>query len=106
MSVSMSVSKSVSKIATAILVAGGVAAFSASASATASEPATSLNCLKMSKQVKDALYNHPAGTAHDTAEQELKTGGDYCMKGFYKAGMAHYEAALKAIGSNATASAH
>ena len=95
---------SISKIAAAMLVAGGIAAFGTSA--IASEQATSLNCLKMSKQVKDALYNHPAGTAHDTAEQELKTGGDYCMKGYYKAGMAHYEAALKAIGSNATASAH
>jgi len=95
---------SLSKIAAAMLIAGGIAAYGSSA--VASEPATSLNCLKMSKQVKDALYNHPTGSAHDAAEQELKQGADYCMKGFYKAGMTHYEAALKAIGASATASAH
>ena len=95
---------SIYKIASAILVAGGIAAFGTNA--MASEPATSLNCLKMSKQVKDALYTHQSGSAHETAEQELKAGSDLCMKGFYKAGMSHYEAALKAIGGSATASAH
>jgi hypothetical protein len=95
---------SISKIVSAMLVAGGIAAFGTSA--VASEPATSLNCLKMSKQVKDALYTHPTGSAHDAAEQELKAGSDLCMKGYYKAGMSHYEAALKAIGGSATASAH
>lgn len=95
---------SISKIAAAILIAGGVAAYGTSA--TANEPATSLNCLKMAKQVKDALYNHPAGAAHDAAEQELNKGQSLCMKGFYKGGMERYEAALKAIGSSATASAH
>ena len=95
---------SVSKIASAILIAGGIAAFSTNA--MANEPATSLNCLKMSKQVKDALYNHPAGAAHDAAQQELDKGSTLCMKGFYKGGMEHYEAALKAIGGSASASAH
>jgi hypothetical protein len=94
---------SITKIAAAMLVAGGIASFGSSAGA--SEPATSLTCLKMSKQVKDALRTHQDGPAHDTAAQELKTGGDYCMKGFYKAGIARYEAALKAIGSTASASA-
>lgn len=92
---------SISKIAAAILVAGGVAAYGTSA--TASEPATSLNCLKMSKQVKDALYTHQQGAAYDSAVQEQKTATDYCTKGFYKAGMSHYEAALKIIGGSATA---
>lgn len=95
---------SISKIAAAMLVAGGIAAFGTSA--TASEPATSLNCLKMSKQVKDALYTHQEGSAHDAAAAELKTGSDYCMKGFYKAGLEHYQAALKIVGGSATASAH
>jgi hypothetical protein len=95
---------SIFKIASAMLVAGGIAAFGTGAAA--SEPATSLNCLKMSKQVKDALYTHREGAAHDAAEKELKEGSTLCMKGFYKAGMSHYEAALKAIGGSATASAH
>ncbi|HEY4124055.1 MAG TPA: hypothetical protein VGM36_05540 [Rhizomicrobium sp.] len=92
---------SISKIAAAMLIAGGVAAYGTSA--TANEAATSLNCMKMSKQVKDALYSHPQFSAHDAAEQEQKTGADYCMKGFYKAGMTHFEAALKIIGGSATA---
>ena len=93
---------SISKIAAAILVAGGVAAYGAS-TAAASEPATSLNCMKMSKQVKDALLTHQQDAAHDSAVQEQKTATDYCTKGFYKAGMSHYEAALKIIGGGATA---
>jgi len=56
--------------------------------------------------VKDALYNHPSGAAHDAAEQELSKGQSLCVKGFYKAGMDRYEAALKTIGSSATASTH
>ncbi len=92
---------SISKIAAAILIVGSVAAYGTSA--TANEAATSLNCLKMSKQVKDALYTHQQGSAYDSATQEQKTGADYCMKGFYKAGMSHYEAALKIIGGSATA---
>jgi hypothetical protein len=56
--------------------------------------------------VKDALYTHQTGSAHDAAEQELKAGSDLCMKGYYKAGMSHYEAALKSIGGSATASVH
>lgn len=91
----------ISKIAAAIVVAGGIAAYGTSA--TASEPATSINCLKMSKQVKDALYTHQGGAAHDTAEQELKTGSDYCMRGYYKGGMEHLQTALKTLGASATA---
>lgn len=98
----MPIFKSVSQIATAIVLAGGIAAAD---TAAASEPATSLNCLKMSKKVKDALYNHPGGSAHDAAEKELKKGTDYCTKGFYKGGIAHFEAALKIIGASGTASA-
>ena len=92
---------SISKIAAAILVAGGVAAYGTSA--TANEAATPLSCMKISKQVKDALATHQQGSAFESATQEQKTGADYCMKGFYKAGMSHYEAALKLIGGSATA---
>jgi hypothetical protein len=89
------------KIAAAVVIAGGIAAFGTGAAA--SEPATSINCLKMSKQVKDALYTHQAGAAHDAAERELKTGNDYCMRGYYKGGMEHLQTALKTLGGSATA---
>jgi hypothetical protein len=95
---------SISKIAAAILIAGGVAA--ASTAASASEAPTSLNCLKMSKQVKDALDSHQTGAAHENAVAEQRAGVEFCSKGLYQIGINHYEAALKIIGANASASVH
>ncbi|HTO42369.1 MAG TPA: hypothetical protein VL026_15460 [Rhizomicrobium sp.] len=91
-----------SKRATVTVLAASLGIFTTGA--FAQEPATSLNCLKMSKQVKDAMAHQTPGPAVDAAANEHKVGTTYCTKGFYKAGIARYEAALKLMGGSSTAS--
>lgn len=72
--------------------------------AFAQEPATSLNCLKMSKQVKEAMAHQTPGPTVDAAAKDEDVGTSYCTKGFYKAGMERYDAALKLMGGSSAAS--
>jgi|GEM_PF-3412718 len=89
------------KFATVTLLATSLGTFAATASAQ--EPATSLNCLKMSHQVKEALARDAQSPAMQAATQEQKIGTELCTKGAYKNGMAHYETALKLIGGGTAA---
>lgn len=91
-----------SKRATVTVLAASLTVFTTGA--FAQEPATSLNCLKMSKQVKDAMAHHAPGPTLDAAAKDQEIGTSYCTKGFYKAGMARYDAALKLMGGSSAAS--
>lgn len=90
------------KFATVTLLATGLGTFAVTASAQ--EPATSLNCLKMSHQVKEALARDAQSPAVQAATQEQKIGTEFCTKGAYKNGIQHFEAALKLIGNGTAAS--
>jgi hypothetical protein len=97
-------SMSYSKITAALLIAAtatllGVGAY-------ASETPSVSGCLKISKQVKDALETHQQGSTYDAAKAEQKSGNEFCTNGLYKSGIAHYQAALKIVGASASSSLH
>lgn len=81
--------------AAAIVIAGGLTAFASGA--MAGEEATFAGCAKLARQAKNALANQ--SNANEDAQKQLQAAADYCRRGYYKAGVAHYEAALKTLGA-------
>jgi hypothetical protein len=88
----MSTSKSIAVIA----LASGVA-FAASGS-LAQEPANTVGCLHLSKQVASALEANQQSPNYRAAADEQSAGRTYCLSGVYTLGVAHYEKALNYLG--------
>ena len=57
---------------------------------------SSRECWSMASSVKAALDSHP--NASDQARAEYQEGSNACSKGYTKLGIAHLQAAMKAIG--------
>ena len=87
----MSLNKSIAAIA---LVSGVLAA----SSSLAQEPANTIGCLHLSKQVASALGSNPQSPNYKAAVDEQSAGRQYCLSGVYTLGIAHYEKALNYLG--------
>lgn len=83
----------------------GVAAICASAgffavSATAANAATVSDCLHSAREVRQAIAHNQNSPKLDDAQRQQRYGLEYCNRGFYKRGTAHYSAALNLLGAN------
>lgn len=79
----------------AITLASGVLAASSS---FAQEPANTIGCLHLSKQVSGALESNQQSPNYKAAADEQSAGRQYCLSGVYTLGVAHYEKALGYLG--------
>jgi len=86
------------KIAIALSLSAGVAL--AVSGVSAAEPANTLGCLHMSKQVSSALDANQQSANFQTAKSELDAGKQFCMSGLYTEGMARYAHALQLLGAS------
>ena len=78
-----------------------VAVFASSvlgASGGEAEDADIMGCLHLSKQVASALEANQQSPNYKAAAGEESTGQQYCRRGFYAAGIAHYQKALSDLG--------
>ncbi len=85
-------------VVTAIAVCVGLTAGLASASAA--EAATTLTCLTKAKAVKTALNGNTNSKKYNDAKKQARYGLSYCSNGLFERGVAHYEAALKMLGTS------
>jgi len=92
---------------TRITIASLVAAptFAFTARANASETPSLSNCLKMERQVKDAIDANQQSASITQAKAEACAGREFCTTGLYKSGITHYASALKLIGADKGAAA-
>jgi hypothetical protein len=92
---------------TKIMIASFVAAsaFALTATANASETPSLSNCLKMERQVKDAIDANQQSASITQAKAEARAGREFCTTGLYKSGITHYASALKLIGADKGAAA-
>ena len=67
-------------------------------SSSLAEDADMMGCLRLSKQVASALEANQQSSNYKAATDEESTGRQYCRRGFYAAGIAHYEKALNDLG--------
>ncbi|HTT83504.1 MAG TPA: hypothetical protein VMF67_08480 [Rhizomicrobium sp.] len=77
---------------------GGVAL--GSLPAAADETGTLSDCTRLADQVNQALDANPQSANHEAAVKEKLYGRGFCTNGFYGLGAAHYEQALKLLGTN------
>ena len=84
------------KIAIALTLSAGVAL--AVTGVAAAEPANTLGCLHMSKQVSTALDANQSSPNYQSARSELYAGKQFCLSGLYSDGMSRYANALKLLG--------
>ena len=68
------------------------------ASGSLAEDADMMGCLHLSKQVATALEANQQSPNYKAAADEESTGQQYCRRGFYAAGIAHYQKALSDLG--------
>ena len=87
----MSFSKSIAAIA---LVSSTLVA----SSSFAQEPANTIGCLHLSKQVASALQSNQQSPNYKAAADEQSAGRQFCLSGVYTLGVAHYEKALSDLG--------
>jgi hypothetical protein len=87
------------KSLTAIALASGTLAASSS---FAQEPANTIGCLHLSKQVASALEANQQSPNYKAAADEQSAGRQYCLSGVFTLGMAHYEKALSYLGQQVT----
>ncbi len=85
-------------IAAIVLVSGALAASSSSAQ----EPANTIGCLHLSKQVASALQDNQQSPNYKAAADEQSAGRQFCLSGVYTLGVAHYEKALNYLGQRET----
>jgi 6-phosphogluconate dehydrogenase len=83
----------------------GVAAICASAgffamSATVANAATVSDCLHAAREVRQAISHNQNSSEINDAKRQARTGLQYCNRGFYKRGTAHYAQALKLLGAD------
>ncbi len=86
------------KIALALSLSAGIAL--AVTGVAAAEPANTLGCLHMSKQVSSALDANPQSANYQTAKSELDAGRQFCMSGLYTEGLQRYAHALQLLGAS------
>ncbi len=67
--------------------------------ASAEEMANVANCVKRADEVRDALASNQQSQDYQAAEKERGYGRDFCTNGFYKQGVAHYDQALRLLGT-------
>jgi len=79
-----------------IALATGVAL--AASNSVAQEPANTVGCLHLSKQVASALEANQQSPNYKAASDEQSAGRTYCQSGVYALGIAHYEKALGYLG--------
>jgi hypothetical protein len=80
------------------ILAGGLVA--SSVALAGSEPANTMGCLHMSKQVAEALSDDQAQQSqnYQTAREEQSNGRNYCEAGLFDKGLQHYAHALELLG--------
>jgi hypothetical protein len=88
----MRFSKSIATIA----LATGVAL--AASNSVAQEPASTIGCLHLSKQVASALEANPQSANYQAARDAQSTGRNFCELHYYAQGIASYEKALNYLG--------
>jgi len=71
-------------------------------SGLAGEPANTIGCLHLSKQVASALEANQRSPNYKAAADEQSAGRTYCQSGVYTLGVAHYEKALSYLGQQIT----
>lgn len=79
----------------AALLSGAVMFSAAQAQA---DPADSQSCLRLDRQVGDALSNHADSANHSQAMRERFEGQRACRSGYYETGMHRYAEALQLLG--------
>jgi hypothetical protein len=89
------------KLFATTLVAASVSVFGAGA--YASETPSFSTCLKMARQVSQAIDAHQDSKDIQKAKQQLRAGKGFCANGLYKTGISRYASALKLIGASAGA---
>jgi hypothetical protein len=68
----------------------------------AQEPANTIGCLHLSKQVASALEANQQSPNYKAAADEQSAGRQFCLSGVYTLGVAHYEKALNYLGQQLT----
>ncbi|MBU6442815.1 MAG: hypothetical protein KGI68_15310 [Alphaproteobacteria bacterium] len=86
----------------AIVVSAAVAMTALSANAA---DANANSCLTAAKQVRTALDANKTSPNYDAAMSHRNNGLLACNSGFYKMGVAHYDAALKLLHADTQADA-
>ena len=70
----------------------------ASAPVGAQPTASLTGCVEMQDQVKTALAGNAQSPSYEDAVKQQRFGTEFCNKGFYQNGVAHYAEALKLLG--------
>ncbi len=84
------------KLAAVAFLTAGVS-FAAAGMAIA-EPANTVGCLHLSRQVSDALDSHGSSDNFKAARDEQQMGQRACLDGRYSVGISHYAKALEMLG--------
>lgn len=69
-------------------------------SATAANASGLTDCLHSAKNVRTAIAQNQDSPKLDDAQRQQRYGLEFCNRGFYKKGMAHYAQALKMLGAD------
>lgn len=66
--------------------------------ASAQPTASQSGCVEMQTQVKEALAGNAQSANYEDAVKQQRYGTEFCTRGFYQGGIAHYAEALKLLG--------
>lgn len=68
-------------------------------SASAANAASLTNCLHSAKDVRAAMAQNQNSPKLEEAQRQQRYGLEFCNRGFYDKGVAHYAMALKMLGA-------
>jgi len=69
-------------------------------SATAANAATLSDCLHSAREVRTAIESNQGSAKLDDAQRQQRYGLEFCNRGFYQQGTAHYAEALRILGAS------
>ncbi len=88
------------KLAAVAFLAAGMSL--AAAGMAVAQPANTVGCIHLSKQVSDALDAHASSDNYKAARDEQSVGQRACLDGRYSVGISHYSKALEMLGVTAS----